>query len=270
MPKLNKKIFLPLFLCLIIFSASSSSAAPIKILFYYPGGQGSQEAAQPILDSFAEALKKSSGGKIEAQIFYFSDPQEGAGFLQAQKPQAGILGLDTFLKQGQAWGAQVIAKTLQLPSGDGTDQYFLLGKSGVPLPGSGALQVSSPRPLDPGFVAEKLFPQMKDLRIEVKPTPNTVGELRAIGSGTKTGWVLLDQFEYGNIAKLKTPWAAALSVAAQSPKISSAPFVIFTPNAAPDLGSDLAKALEKMGADSANKETLGNLRIRGFRAASSL
>ncbi len=253
----------------LLFLASKVEASPLKILFFYPGGQGNQEQAQPLLDSFAEGLNKASGGKIDAKIFYISDAEEGLQFIKTQKPQAAILGLETYYKYRKDWGVQVIAKTLQLPTGDGTDQFFLLSKNGNALPSSGNLQVTSPRPLGASFVSDKLFPQLKDLKIQIQASPNTVGELRAIGSGSKPGFVLLDQFEYNNISKLKTPWATALSVLAKSEKVSSAPFVVFPQNISPDTSLALQNALLQLGQDGAMKATLADLRLKGFKKAAS-
>jgi hypothetical protein len=248
-------------------SASSTHAAPMKILFFYPGGQGDQQAAQPILDAFSEALKRNSAGKVEAQVFYISDPQAGLQFIKTQKPQAAILSLDTFYRYGNELGAKVIAKSLQLPSGDGTDQYFIVGKSGTTLPTAGPITLLSPRLLDSSFVAGKLFPNLSGVQWKIEASPNAVGALRAIGNGTKEGFVLLDQFEYANISKLKTPWAQALTPLASSQKISGAPVVVFSQNLSPELAAELEKSLLKLSQDAASRETLTTLRITGFKAA---
>jgi phosphonate ABC transporter substrate-binding protein len=252
-----------------ILLTGSAEAAPLKILFFYPGGQGTQELAQPLLDSFSEALKKSSGGKIESSVFYISDLQQGLQYIKTEKPAAGILSLDTFNQYGNSWAAKVIAKTLQLPSGDGTNQYFLMGKAGQQLPTSGNLQILSPQLLDPKFVVGKLLPNLKNLEISIQNTQNVMGELRAIGQGKKEGWVLLDQFEYANISHLKTPWISGLEVVAKSNKVSSAPFVVFEANIPIELVTELQNALLKLGADASAQETLSNLRIKGFQKASS-
>jgi len=245
-------------------------AAEAKILFFYPGGQGDQQSAQPILDAFADALKRNSGGAIDAKVFYLSDMAQGKQFIHNEKPVAAILSLDVFLSQGPAWGAKLIAKTLQLPSGDGTDQYYIMGKKGAALPASGALTLVSPRAIDAGFVSGKLFPQLKAVTLSVQPSENTVGTLRDIGGGKREGFVLLDRFEYSNVSKLKTPWASELAVIAESSKVSSAPFVVFPANATPETLKALESALLKLGGDSAAKETLGTLRLKGFQAATQV
>ena len=270
MGTLIKKFKFQMVLAMLAFLPCRAFAAELKILFYYPGGQGDQQSAQPILDAFAEALKRNSGGAIDAKVFYVSDAAQGKQFILTEKPAAAILSLDVFMSQGSAWGAKVIAKTLQLPSGDGTDQYYIMGKKGAALPTSGALALVSPRAIDAGFVSGKLFPQLKPLTLTVQPSENTVGTLRDIGGGKREGFVLLDRFEYTNVSKLKTPWAAELAVIAESPKVSSAPFVVFPANATPDTLKALESSLLKLGSDSAAKENLGNLRLKGFQAATQV
>jgi len=254
----------------ILLTAASVHAEAVKILFFYPGGQGSQSVAQPILDEFSAALKKASGDQIEANISYIADKAEGLKFIQTQKPAASIMSLDAFYQYGAQTGAQVIAKTLQLPSADGSDQFFIVGKKDAALPTSGALSLVSTQPLEKSFLTTKLFPKLSALTISLQPSQNVVGELRSIGEGKKDGWVLLDQFEFGNISKLKTPWATALAAAATSDKISSAPFVAFQGNVSDPLKTSLQSALVKLSQDASAKEILQTLRIKGFKSAQSV
>ena len=256
-------------LCLLALSCSSAPAvaAPLQILFFNPGGQGSQELAQPLLDNFAASLKTASGGKIDAALTYLPDPAAGVTFIKTQKPAAAVLSLDAFYQYAPAWGATMIAKTRQLPSGDGLDQQFIVGKKGAALPASGALTLTSPRPLAADFVAKKLFPQLSGLSFTIQPTRNVMGALRAVGSGEKSEFILLDQFEYANVMRLRAAWVAGLGTAAESQKVSSAPVVVFPANAPGGFGPELQKALIQMGKDSAALPTLQEMRLKGFKAA---
>jgi hypothetical protein len=237
-------------------------AETISLIFLYPGGQGSQQQAQPLLDDFAAALKKASGDKIEAKIFYFNDSSAGEAFIKNQKPTAGILAEDLFAAKGSAWGAEKILSTLQLPSGDGTNQYFILGNAQHPLPTTGDITLYSARPVDPSFLQQKLFSPL-GARLKIQITPNIVGMLRKIGKGEVTGWVLLDQFEQATISH--APWARDLKTEASSAKVASAPWVIFTANTNPTQTQSLKAALLKLSADGANHQTLEMLRLKGFR-----
>ncbi len=252
-----------------LLGTAIAQAAPLKILFFYPGGQGSQEAAQPLLDSFAESLKQASGGKIDAAVTYLSDKEAGLQFIKTEKPAAAILSLDTYLQFAPAWGATMVAKTLQLPSGDGTDQYFIVGAKGTSLPSGGKISVLSSRPLDPSFLAQKLFPSLKGAEFTVAPLRNTMGALRAVGMGEKPDLILLDQYEWANVSRLRTAWVAGLAPLASSAKVSSAPVVIFPDQMPAGLKADFEKALVQLGQDSAAQATLRELRMKGFKAAAS-
>jgi len=264
-----KKIEKILLGLLFVFVSAAAQAAPVKILFFYPGGEGSQEAAQPLLDGFAEALKKVSGGKLEPSVTYMADKAAGLEFIKTQKPAVAVLSLDTYYQYAPTWGATMIAKTLQLPSGDGSDQYFLIGKKGAVLPASGAITLSSRRPLDPNFLTGKLFPQFKTLTPTIQTLRNPIGALRAVGSGEKSDFILLDQFEWANVSRLKAAWVAGLGVVAESQKISSAPVIAFPGVLNAELSTVLQQALVKIGQDASAQPTLQELRMKGFKAATS-
>jgi hypothetical protein len=254
-------------LLLVLFLATfcqSVHAETINLIFLYPGGQGSQQQAQPLLDDFSAALKKASGDKIQAKIYYFNDRSAGEDFITKQKPAGGILAEDLFASKGSSWGAEKLLTTLQLPSGDGTNQYFILGHGAHPPPATGPITLYSARPVEKDFLEQKLFPQLGS-RLNLKTTPNVVGMLRKIGKGEETGWVLLDQFEQATIVGSKAPWAQGLKTEASSPKIDSAPWVIFTANGTPDQTQALKTALLKLSADGASRQTLEMLRLKGFR-----
>ncbi|MDX1386480.1 MAG: hypothetical protein R3257_02745 [bacterium] len=260
---MKKFLTFSLFLAFLL-SSTTLQAKTISLIFLYPGGQGSQEQAQPLLDNFAKFLKENSQGKIDVQIKYFSNEKAGEQFIQSKKPAAGILAEDLFVEKGNVWQAQKLLQTLQLPSGDGTNQYFIIGNNKELLPTSGSLFLMSTRPLTGSFVRQKLFPD-QELTLEVKKVPNVVGKLRKIGRGQEKGFVLLDQFEYATIKRLKASWANDLKTFASSKKVPSAPFVVFKENISSPQSKELKKALLKLTQDGKAKETLGLLRIKGFQ-----
>ena len=259
------KILISTLLSLILsFCAPWAHAEILDLVFLYPGGQGNQEQAQPILDSFSESLKKNSGGKIEVRVRYFSNEKTGEQYIQKEKPAGGILSQDLFQQKSGPWQAETLLKTLQLPSADGTNQYFILGRPDQPLPTSGEVTLISLHPLAPSYLKENLFPDLA-LNFNIQQDPNVVGNLRKIGKGQSQGFVLLDQFEYATISKLSSDWAKNIKSLAVSKKIPSAPFVIFSQNISSQESQRLKEALLKMSRDPNAQETLGLLRIKGFR-----
>lgn len=246
--------------------STSAQAKEIKLIFFYPGGEGSEVQAQPVLDEFSTALKEASNGAFEAQVRYFSDLSAGSTYITNQKPAGGILAYDLFLSQGPQWQAKTILQTLQLPSGDGKNQYFLIGNKQNQIPESGKLNILSSRPLSADFVKQELFPT-STLQWNVTPTKNIVGKLRRLGiegALAENTWILLNQFEWYNISRLRTGWAANLKVFLESEKIPSAPFVIFDEALSANETQELRQALSKLNRNSKAKKTLELLRLKGF------
>ncbi len=250
-------------LAVLFLFPSLASAAPLKLLFLFPGGQGSSEAAQALLDSFTEALKKSGGPEMQAT--YLADKAAGLAFIQQQKPAAALLSAELFEEQGKAWNVSPVARSLQLPSGDGTETFYLVGKKGMALPASGKISVYSPRPFSPDYVAKRLFPTMSGVAFEILPTRNVLGDLRKIASGEKSGFLLLDPYEH-RAMNLKAAWVAELSDLAASAKVPSAPVVVFAGGLSPEQQAAFQKALLQVGKDSNAQATLQELRLKGFAA----
>lgn len=259
-----KKFSLLWILGWMLISFPVQAATTLEMIFLYPGGQGSSEQAQPLLDQFAEVLKTSSGGKLEAKVKYFSKIEEGETFLNAGKAAAGILAEDLFLEQGKKWQAKVLLRTQMLPSGDGKNQYVVLGPKNTVLPTSGEIALISSRPLNASYIKEQLFPQW-NTSVQVKASSNVVGTLRKVGMGQDQAFVLLDQFEFANVSRLKTAWVAGLKELARSQTVPSAPLVVFGERLDAATRNQLKSALLKMGQQPQGKEVLNLLRLKGFQ-----
>ncbi|MCE9624544.1 MAG: phosphate/phosphite/phosphonate ABC transporter substrate-binding protein, partial [Deltaproteobacteria bacterium] len=82
-------------------------------------------------------------------------------------------------------------------------------------------------------------------------------------------FILLNQFEWANVSRLKIAWVAGLEVLAESQKISSAPVVTFPNVLNPEESAALKQAFLKVGQDASAQATLQEMRMKGFKAASS-
>ncbi len=271
-PTCNGKSLALLFLIL-GYVASAHAQSPLSLVFFYPGGQGSPQEAQPLLDEFAAGLEKASDNQFEITIHYLQDSQDGIAQIQKSSVTAGIVASDFYYQnsqqtQGSPFKMEVLARTLQLPSADGTEQYFLIGPQEQNLPTSGSLSLQSSRPLDSTWLKQQVFPKLNSLTLEDQAHPALVSYLRKMGTapGNGTHWVLLDAFEWNNIRKLSAPWAKTLKVYAESEKVPSAPFVVFNSQLTPEQKAVLLKALLKLTQDSQYRSTLEALRLKGFKA----
>ena len=125
-----------LFFLLIInlLFSTVAQAKPIKMLIWYPGGEGDEEAAGPILSDFANEVKQASAGKIELQITYSQNPPQQLPFDPKQNPYAiGIVAYEVYLKYQGSLSLNPIAKTLPLPAGKGTEQYYIVGNTSTQI-----------------------------------------------------------------------------------------------------------------------------------------
>ncbi len=260
-----KKIIFFIFALQLLAFTNISQASTLNLIFFYPGGQGSQQEAQPILDQFATGLKKASDGKITASITYLSDTQKGLDFIAQQKPHGGIISYDVFLAHQKDWKLKSIAQTLQLPSADGNNQYFLIKNKAQNIDASKPLNIYSSQKLAKDFVKSKLFPQLTQA-INLQHTQNIMGKLRKLGMGETTDEIiLLDQFEYHNVSRLRIAWVANIDIMQKSELIPTAPFVIFENKLNAETSEILKQALLKLSKDSEMKETLQLLRLKGFK-----
>ncbi len=260
-------------LCLLFLSHATTvhSQSPLSLVFFYPGGQGSPQEAQPLLDEFAAGLEKASENRFKVTITYLQNSQSGVEQIQNNPIAAGIVASDFYYQNSKQASSpikmEVLARTLQLPSADGTEQYFLIGPQGQSLPSSGTLSLQSSRPLDLDWLRQQVFPKLQALTLSDQAHPALVSHLRKIGSNPNVTpqWVVLDAFEWNNIRKLSAPWAKALQVYVDSEKVPSAPFVVFNSQLTPEQKTDLLKSLLKLGQDSQYRSTLEALRLKGFK-----
>lgn len=257
-------VWLALWMICLSYSLPVWAQSSFDMIFVYPGGQGSPEQAQPLLDQFSEQLKQASKGKLQAKLKYYTDYQAAEAKIRSGAAAAGILAQDLFSEQGKAWQARPILRTQMLPSADGTNRFFLMGPKGASLPASGELTLTSSRPIPSSYILDQLFPDWS-MQVKVQPSPNVVGILRKVGSGKSNEWVLLDQFEHATITRLKSAWVSGLEVTAQSKPVPSAPVVVFGEGLDPKTRAQLEAALLQMGKSSGAQEVLQLLRLKGFQ-----
>jgi len=139
-----------------------------------------------------------------------------------------------------------------------------MGPANTTLPASGEISLIASRPLSASYIKGQLFPQWQ-ASVQVKASSNVVGTLRKVGMGQEQAFVLLDQFEFANVSRLKTAWVAGLKELARSQAVPSAPLVVFGERLDAATQNQLKSALLKMGQQTQGKEVLNLLRLKGFQ-----
>ena len=251
-----KTFFLLLTVSLFFFS-TVAQAKPIQMLIWYPGGEGDEEAAGPILNDFANEVKQASNGKIELQITYSQNPPTQLPFNPKQNPYAvGIVAYEVYLKYKIPLSLKPVAKTLPLPAGKDTERYYIVGNSTTQIKDIGRWELYTHRPYEKGFLLS-LFPELANYQnLQIKSTLNLIGTLKEIQTHNYY-LVVLDAFSHTNLKNLNFPWVKSLVDIAVSKEIPSAPVVQF--NESPEV-DDLTKVLISLKPTPVLKQ----LRLKGF------
>lgn len=252
---MNLKKTIPLLFCLIFFINAQSVFAnsTIKMLFCFPGLEGSQELAQPLLDNLAQELTQSTGQSFE--IHYKNEMTSQAPWQNTDYDLA-LVSHELYMQFGKHLPVILTAKSL--PESNGNNQYFIIGsqdslkQSNLKLNTSGTWRKEDleilfrdlPKTLQI-FSEQKLIPSLK------KASVNS-GEL-----------VLLTSFQFNNLKKLKSPWAKDLLPIYQSRIIPSYPLLKLKDK--PLLNEAFFHKIESL----TKSATLNELRLNGFTLKNS-
>jgi len=255
---------LALLTVLIILGLTKSvNARTPTILLWAPGAEGSLEQAAPLLQSWADYIKRKSGDQLSFKFAYQNDSVEsGTSKLKKMKPVAAIISLDAYLILSDQLPLSLLVQTRKLPKADGTQSYVLLKRTGSPEPENIVLS----EPLNEEFV-RKIILQAAPLPYKKLPTQYEAQILRVLKSvarGERNDGVLITSYQATTLKKLRAPWTQQLVQVRQSPILPSPPLVLFDKWAAKLSKEPLAEILLNMSQDPEGKEILQELRLAGF------
>jgi len=240
------------------FVSTSSMAKSKRMLFWYPGGEGSSEDAQPILDAFSEYVNlKIAPDKIDCH--YINSQSEGLKYIKKKKP---ILLITSFAAQFQNKSifkdAKVILRTLPLPTGKSDLTYIIVKGCGTKF--GNTLPVVSSESLTLPFI-KTYFPKL-NRNITVKQSENIFGKLKAISEGSSTTAIILNPMEAYTIKHLSSPWTKKIETFSKSTPIPSASVLALTPSW--NGIQRLKTTLISMNKNENGKNILEELRLKGF------
>lgn len=262
---LKQTFRLSLLFLLLLFSPLGICEEPLRMVLIYPGGEGSQEDAQPILDRFFEQVQKNGGPKILGK--YYPDLKEGLAALK-KSPHLGILSLETYLTQQNKLTMEVLLSTIPRASKTPTDRYFFLAtKDMADKLKDSKVDVYVSRPLPQTFFHSTLsikIPDTENTTFHLNFASNLLSVLKKIGGGELKAAALVDTFEYNSLKKLKLDWAKNLRVVSSSSSIPSSPVVAFS-SLSESTKEKLIDAFLKMANSEEGREILKTMRLNGFK-----
>lgn len=248
---------------IILALPKSVNARTPTILLWAPGAEGSAEQAAPLLQSWADYIKRKSGDQISLKFAYQNESVEsGISKLKKTKPVAGIISLDAYLVLSDQLPLSLLIQTRKLPKTDGTQSYVLLKRAGSHDPTSIVLS----EPLNEGFV-RKILLQAATLPYKNLPLQyeaQILKVLKSIAHGERNDAILITSYQAATLKKLSAPWTQQLTQVLQSPILPSPPFVTFDKWAGKFSKEPFAEILLNMSQDAQGKEILQELRLAGF------
>ncbi|MBI4411561.1 MAG: PhnD/SsuA/transferrin family substrate-binding protein [Deltaproteobacteria bacterium] len=254
------------FLLLFFLSFSAVGQEKLTMAFIYPGGEGSAEEAQPILDRFFAMIREKRGPLVSGA--YYPALEEGLAAVKAGKAQAGIVSLETYLTRKKNWPMEILLATLPAASNNQMERYFFLTTAAVSetLEPAKPLAVYTSKAMNPVLFKSILMTNIPadfqaDFRLET--APNLLGQLKKLASGEALGGALLDNYEYVSLKKLDLDWVKKLKLVYSSPLVPAPPVVLFTP--LPEMQKqNLIQALMALPDSLDGREVLKSFRFKGF------
>lgn len=241
---------------LLLLGLALPAAAGPRLVFVKPGGPGSTEKAQQVMDDFAAAL-----GIEGAAATYFNETEAALAFIDEQQPAFGIVSLDFFLSQRKKLKLEPLALTR--PGGRTTQRWSLLvpADSTLTLDGLAGKRVAGTGLGDDRFVSAVLLGGRYDAARELKlvRSRSPLRAIRAVLRG-KADALLLDQDGAESLGKLKR-YAAKLKVAHTFGPLPAAPVVRIGGRGDADA---LVAALLKLDSQAKGKKLLETFKLAGF------
>jgi ABC-type phosphate/phosphonate transport system substrate-binding protein len=133
----------------VAIGADSHAGADVKIVVLKERGVGSAAQAQPFVDKLVDIAKKKQGWST-AKGSYFTERKVAGDWMDAEKPQFGILSLGAFLAMKDARKLETIGQVKA--SRAGGLQYFLVSKSASDLAGCKGQKLATEHAEDTKFV----------------------------------------------------------------------------------------------------------------------
>lgn len=249
----------------IIFFSTRLYAREYKMVFWYPGEEGSTAEAAPVLETFFDYInKKLMTDRISGK--YFNSTSEGLSYIKGSKPDFGIISWAALVQNKDylpAYG--VITSVRPFPHGASSESFTIVGyaqegKGGGEMAAN--LTIYSSIPLSADFLRTHMF---SDLPAGAKAvtTDAMFATLKKIaGNAGKEEAALLTPMEKYTFGKLNGEWKQKLAVIREGKSVSTAKLVYFGPK--PAITDAFYSALKSMSSDPEGKEILEELHLKGF------
>ncbi len=257
--------FLGIVIILFCFSLPVKAASDrYRVLFWYPGAEGTPEQALPLLQTWTDYIAEQGGIQGSIEPVYRTDPvASGVGFLKKLKPTVAIVSLEAYQAIQTEYPVTILAQTQREPAGDGSQRYYLIHKKG----NASFQTVELSEPLDPPFAEAKILAPSRFSK-QHPPfhyAPQILQTLKKIGRGELPAAALINDYEWAVLKQTSLPWSQNLAVLLKSSPLPAPPLILFTDWKKSFPVKTVLQTLKVMDKNPDGKEILEALRMRGFK-----
>ena len=233
--------------------AAPAALAETRVLLCFPGGPGTTEQAQPVVDQFLSKLAAQAGWD-KASGAYYNDMARCAAEIKAGKADVAMIPLDVYLAQRGAWKLAPVAK---LANKETAGQYHIVAKKGATLDSIKGQQLSTGLKASDSFLTRVALESRVDVSkdFKVKRRRSALKSVKDVAKG-KAAAALLDDVAQKALDGL--PMAKDLVTVLSGPELPGA--IVAGVGSTP---SKLGEAL--LSLCTAHRSTCDEMRVKSFK-----
>lgn len=240
---LNKILFFFFFFIL------QTSLYANRMIFVYPGGEGTAAQAQNLLNQFFEEIKNQGGPALSGE--YYNDEKKAFATIKKGKADFAIVSLDFYQTHSDL--LEKVLSTHPLESSSSSEVYTLLSNE------EKISQVYTTRNFSENFL-KGIFKEKWPEAPLVKSN-SLFQSLKSLGNKEIQGAILLDSYEMASFKNLNFDWKKNLKPTA-SAQTEGSPFVKIKKSSQET--QKIKEALLKLHQSESGKEILEELRLKSF------
>ena len=193
----------------------SAARADETVLLCFPGGPGTTEDAQPVVDRFLKRLAEQAGWK-GATGAYYNDLAACRRQFGAAPPTVAMVPLDVYLEKRTSWKLSPVA-TLQ--NKETAARYYLVGRAGTTVAGLKGKKVSTALKASRRFLGRIAFGGKVNVEadFDLVATRSTPKTLKNILDGKAEAGIVTEQVYRTLASKPLTRDLVAIAVGPELP-----------------------------------------------------
>jgi hypothetical protein len=251
-------------LLLLSTSLPGDDPGPISLVICHPGGPGTTEQAEPIMDAFSRSIEEVGGlPKGTLRCVYHPEAKPGLEYIRSEHPSLGIVSLPFYLKHREDLDLRLLLQVVRRDRA--TQTFHVLAKKGrfADLEALRGKRLLSKHLYDPDFVRRVVLGGREKEFLHLVETSRLVKETRKVARGEEDA-VLVDAEAWETLKKMKG-LGDQLEEIFHSRDLPTEPVVTIGPPSSDPRVPKIEAALKKLAETPRGREILAELMMKRFR-----